>query len=506
MIHTRVFSALSALSALSGVLLCSSTARADIDPLSGIDFVTVGASGNRAYDGPDPQGLVAGRGGVSYEYRIGRFEITTAQWLEYYNAFSARPDAVSASQLGLPVFWGAQRDTSYTGPGTRYRLANDANASMFPVNGLSWRQAAMYCNWLCNEKAVELSARLNGAYDAATFGFSAPGVFTDQATHHPNARYWIPTLDEWLKAVHYDPIAISDTGQQGRWWQQPHGSDATLIYGPPPGFPGGNASNQANSGFSLPNLAEYTIPLGSYPNITSPWGLLDAAGGTSEWMEGIQIVSGRTFRLLDGSQAGQSSTMTSDGIALVGADFPHLATIGNGLRIASSVPSPGVPAAFGIAVILGRRRRRRHAAQERCGARDGGSVSPARTPKAWPPMKSPASMAQVEAADDRAVEGFGSGACSVSGSTGVSMSQGPVRAIGGVTPTARHTLTHDCSSRLSGVFSCARNGAERGARGGARVRARRGRAGVGRVASPRRRGDVAAEPAAAGGAQEPLRL
>ncbi len=340
------------------LLVVSSSVRADIDPLSGIDFVTVGAVGNRGYDGPDPQGLVGGRGGVSYEYKIGRFEITTSQWLDYYNAFSARSDAVPASQLGLPVFWGATRDTSYAGPGTRYRLVADANAGMFPVGGLSWRQAAMYCNWLHHEKSTTLAARQNGAYDAATFGFSSPGVFTDQATHHPSARYWIPTLDEWLKAVHYDPNATGPGGEQGRWWQQPHGTDTTLIYGPP-------GAGQANSGFSLPGFGEYNIPLGSYPSVRSPWGLLDAAGGASEWTEGIFQTNPFRYRFLDGSQAGQGATQAGDYSFSVGADFPHLATIGNGLRIASAVPSPSVLVVLGAASLVPRRRRH-HAVQDIC--------------------------------------------------------------------------------------------------------------------------------------------
>jgi hypothetical protein len=61
--------------------------HADIDPLSGIDFVTVGAVGNAPWAGdgtPDDQSI--GRGSVGYEYRIGKFEITTAQYVEFLNA------------------------------------------------------------------------------------------------------------------------------------------------------------------------------------------------------------------------------------------------------------------------------------------------------------------------------------------------------------------------------------------------------------------------------------
>src|SRR5262245_54962445 len=60
----------------------AATALGQGDP-SGIDFVTVGAPNNLAYNRDDPQGLITGRGSVPYEYRIGRYEVTTGEWLEF---------------------------------------------------------------------------------------------------------------------------------------------------------------------------------------------------------------------------------------------------------------------------------------------------------------------------------------------------------------------------------------------------------------------------------------
>ncbi|MBL9001115.1 MAG: SUMF1/EgtB/PvdO family nonheme iron enzyme [Phycisphaerae bacterium] len=309
-------------------------ALAQPDP-SGIDFVTIGAPGNPAYSGPDVNNLVTGRGGVEYEYRLGRTEVTTAQWMEFYNAFYGR-----APFLTAPVRWGAVDRGAGASP--RFTLSQTIpDAGLLPVSGPSWRTSAMFCNWLHNDKRTDLHAVMNGAYDVSTFGSNGQ-VFTDQAAHHPDARYWIPTLDEWIKGAYYDPNH-GGLGIGGWWWRSVNGSNTPLIYGPP-------GQGQANADFDLPNGGHYRIPLGAYPDTVSPWGLLDVAGATREHLETLFVVDGIRYRFFHGSHW-TSGDGGGDVIYGMGADFPGLPDLFTGFRIATVVPAPS--AYLGVFLGLG---------------------------------------------------------------------------------------------------------------------------------------------------------
>jgi formylglycine-generating enzyme required for sulfatase activity len=352
---------------LGTLAVLSSLSLAQVDPASGIDFVTVGAVGNAAYSGPGNR--VNGRGRVDYEYRIGKYEVTTSQWIEFMNAAFDRPADDLLPHVVSPLRWGATGATPQN-PGAR-RWSVVPGQEMFAVGGVDWRTSAMYCNWLHNGKSLDRDAFLSGAYEVSTFGYiSDGGGFTDQLTRSPGARYFIPSLDEWIKAAHYDPNKMNNDGTLGGWWTYSNGSDTPFAYGPPgqtvritpPLGPDPNGPlASANAGWlgQFPGFNPFQIPLGSY-NATSSWGLYDVAGFTTEWMEGFIQLSGEPvprFRLLDGSYW-SSGGIGGDELSSVGSDFPTYSGSDVGFRIAAIVPSPGVGSlGVGVAILSLIRRR-----------------------------------------------------------------------------------------------------------------------------------------------------
>ncbi len=144
---------------------------------------------------------------------------------------------------------------------------------MIPVGDISWRMAAIYANWLHNDKSTARSAFLNGAYDVSTFGYINGDVATDQAAHHPSARYWIPALDEMIKASHRDPNKPNLDGTTGGYWLYSNGSTQPWVGAPPASMGGNGTANFGWDSDDFPGVNPYTVPLGSYAT-TNPLGTL----------------------------------------------------------------------------------------------------------------------------------------------------------------------------------------------------------------------------------------
>lgn len=314
----------------------------------GIEFVTVnplgpGGQPNASY--PYHETVPAERdGSVDHAFRIGRYEISSQQWGEFFLA--ANQVAINTGQsiphVSNPTFMGS------------------GNNLMAPVGGITWRTAAIFCNWLHNDRALTRAAFMNGAYDVSTFGYVNGNIFTDQAAHHPGARFWIPTGDEMVAAHHYDP---NRNGMgQGGWWQYNLSSDTRPVYGPAGVMINGQPT-QANSGWlpdDYPGMGlpfPFAVSLGAFPDSQSPWGLLDAAGGTSEWTESVYF-AGIPYVMLHGSAAA-SGAFGNDFVAGYTAGLPSSGSFGWGFRIAAAVPSPSISGAFGVVGLVGMARRRR---------------------------------------------------------------------------------------------------------------------------------------------------
>ena len=141
-----------------------------------IDFVTIGNAGNAGHYSlnADPYGC----GAVSYNYRIGKYEITNAQWNTFTAAAGAPTGNPTSAYDKSAVYTGAQQ----------------------PTNMVSWYEAAQFSNYLTSGN------KYSGAYQ---FDISGNFLSIDRVSSISTygTTYVIPTEDEWYKAAYFKPDA-----------------------------------------------------------------------------------------------------------------------------------------------------------------------------------------------------------------------------------------------------------------------------------------------------------
>lgn len=309
-----------------GVALPAAPAGVEVTHSQGYEFVTVGPAARQTTPAELTNWEAFGGqlGGVQAPYRMARTEVTVGDWFQFVQSYA-------------PYHSGFANDPAFTGLYI-WTSANDSaghpiyqmvSGSQNYPTVMGWRYAAIFCNWLTNDRAITQGAFTSGAYDTSTFTNNEDGTVNDATTHQPGARFWIPSQNEWTQAVFYDPNRYGP-GQPG-YWSQPNGSDTGLV----PGLPGSPGS-QTSAG--VPALFNTQANVGSY-SAMSPWGLLDVSGGAREWLENPEA-SGAA-RLIRGSATGRdggellpyTDSINWLGQSPIGGGVP-------GLRLAASIPSP----------------------------------------------------------------------------------------------------------------------------------------------------------------------
>lgn len=342
-----------ALAAAFIAALAPAAATADI---AGLNFVTVGDPGNPAYTGSPAGSLnINGRGSVGYHFRISQTEITTTQYLEFLHAYA-------------PHHAGGFTDREITGLNIRFlgvdgqgkpRYAPVPGREQWPVE-TSWFTAARFMNWLHNDKATTAAAFDSGAYDASQFAALRNGTYEGEFRRQPGARYWLPSIDEWLKAAYYDPNRFGEG--EGGYWMYPNSSDTPPVSN----IPGVGETSAGSIIFFLggQQLVDQLSAVGLYPQTQSPWGLLDVSGTAPEWLEltapfVFDSIPGRVPDFPSaGSSTGFGFTDLNDLIWFT-ARIDVATSAFSTFRIAVAVPGPGVLATGGAYSLFAHHRRRK---------------------------------------------------------------------------------------------------------------------------------------------------
>lgn len=287
-------------------------ARSDVfpprNPPSAPDvvMVTVGNPGN---SDDVPQGDFQ-FGSVANVYRIGKFEVTVAQYAAFLNA-KAATDPYGLFDENMEII----RD----GDDGRYTYTVEAGKANRPIRFIEPLNGIRFCNWLHN-------GGQNGDTESGAYNFTAPII---PGPRTAGARFFLPSENEWYKAAYYDPAK----GGSGGYWMFATRSDEVVSALPPGG------QNSAN--FDSLNAGDGgTTEVGAYVNSKSYYGTYDQTGNTWEWLE-PGLATPEASRRRSGSWANAigrlSNTQTGNGPLNEGA------TEHQGFRIAASVEAIDTP-------------------------------------------------------------------------------------------------------------------------------------------------------------------
>ncbi|HDZ20831.1 hypothetical protein LCGC14_0366660 [marine sediment metagenome] len=257
-------------------------------------------------------------GAVDYAYSIGKFEVTAGQYTEFLNAV-AITDAYGLYNTDM---WEHSRGNKIqrSGADGSYVYSVAAEREDRPVNFISWGDAARLANWMTNGMPTgvqDLTTTEDGSYflDGALTG-----------VRKADARYVIPSEDEWYKAAYH-----KNNGATSDYYIFPTSTDvipSSAVIDPDPG-----------------NNANYTYPgsigspywrteVGEYENTVSAYGAYDMGGNVMEWNEaeilGQRGVRGGAVMLNWGMNAANRHHLAAiDSGSLIGLRLVRLALPGD---------------------------------------------------------------------------------------------------------------------------------------------------------------------------------
>ncbi|MGD0785515.1 MAG: SUMF1/EgtB/PvdO family nonheme iron enzyme [Sedimentisphaerales bacterium] len=252
-----------------------------------IDFVAIGNAGNAGDTSSGANPL--GGGAVGYDYRIGKYEITNAQWDAFTGAAGAPTGNDSHAYIRSAYYTGVQQ----------------------PTGNVSWLEAIQFCNWLTSGDKSKGAYQFSG--NDANPGYFL-GVNRAAAISSYGLTYVIPTENEWYKAAYFKP----DGSGYSRYAN------------------GLNTIPAADNGWNYSGGA-YSAPWNVGTGTQEQNGTFDMMGNAWEWTENLASGYDFSYILRGGSFAITATDLAS--LSRYYYCFSDYESSSNGFRIAE-IPEP----------------------------------------------------------------------------------------------------------------------------------------------------------------------
>ncbi len=271
-----------------------------------INWVLVGDAGNAS----DTSCGERSHGGVAYEYLIGKYEVSNAQYTMFLNAV----DPAGANPFGIYASSSDITFSSAAPAGSQYAITVDSADKS--VNYVTFWDSCRFANWMHNGQGSGDTE--TGAYTLA--GYTGPDG--SAIMRNPGASIFLPSEDEWYKAAYYKGGGLS-----AGYWSNATQSDILPCAEPPPGMdPTNGSANYTNVVGDRTDVGAY-----NFKPSDSAYGTFDQAGNVWEWSDTLVAAPWRGLRQGDfGSSAAHVHKCFGNRL-----DNPDQETIGVGFRIAA---------------------------------------------------------------------------------------------------------------------------------------------------------------------------
>lgn len=328
-----------AVAVVSGVIAPIASAQVTLD------WATVGNAGNAG----DPSNPTSGPlGAVAYEFRIGAFEVTNAQYASFLNAVAASdPRGLFNPSMGTDPRGGITR----SGSAGSFTYAVRPNMGNKPVNFVNSLDAIRMANWLTNGQG-------SGSTESGVYTLNGNTVTAiTRNLSNPN-QVFLPNRDEWYKAALHQPA--SQGGDTDNFWRFATRSNNFPIVGTATAT--GDIANPSATTVNWQSGSDWNGQNGNVTTVgsagnTSFYGAADMNGNVEEWLENTSSLGGIFTRAITGGTffaSTQFGIFPEDGFLAPPTDERSAL----GIRFASPIPTPGAAALIGLSgLILARRRR-----------------------------------------------------------------------------------------------------------------------------------------------------
>ncbi len=204
------------------------------------------------------------------------FDSRPAQYVELLNAVADEndPNGLYNSAMGAPDhrFQAYRPHIDRIEVNGKYQYSVPADWANRPVVWVSFWDAIRFTNWLSNGQPHGPQGP-STTEDGAYHDLGSSQLFGRRA----EAKFFIPTEDEWYKAAYHD----SSSGKAATYFSFPTSTNEWPSSDP---TEAGNPGNNSNFDYAI-GSPYFRSVVGEYELSTSPYGTFDQGGNVWEWNE-----------------------------------------------------------------------------------------------------------------------------------------------------------------------------------------------------------------------------